>query len=269
MEGVSQKVNLIRELVLKDLKTRYARSSFGFFWAFLSPLFMVMVFYLVFGLILRVKIEDAPFVLYLMSGVFPWMFFQDSILKSVTSLMDNRNLIKESNFPHWLIPLSIVGANVVTFLPTILIFFLTSLVIGAGVSVWIVFLPLVIVIHIIMTAGLCIIVSLGYIRRRDLKYFLDSVLLLFFYLTPAVYPLTAAKASLPPLLFKLYMYNPLVGILTLYRTAMLKGFTLFVDGPVTLTRVIFIQILFAALIWSLAVIFYKKEKKQINDYLSY
>src|SRR3989338_3576328 len=96
-------LNLIQQLVLKDLKMRYSRPMLGFFWAFLSPFLAVTVFYAVFSLALKIQIKEAPFFLYLMSAVFPWRFFQDSLMSSVTSLVDNKNLIKESGFAHYLI----------------------------------------------------------------------------------------------------------------------------------------------------------------------
>ena len=85
-------LNLIRELAIKDLKIRYSRPMLGFLWAFLSPFLTVMIFYFVFGTLLKIKTEDVPFFLYLMSGVFPWIFFQESITRSITSLVDNKNL---------------------------------------------------------------------------------------------------------------------------------------------------------------------------------
>lgn len=110
------KRNLIQELVIKDLKIRYSRPLLGFLWAFLSPFLTVAVFYVVFCVILKVEITEAPFVFYLMSAIFPWRFFQDSLMCSTTSLVDNKNLIRESNFPHYLIPLSIVFTNLIIFL---------------------------------------------------------------------------------------------------------------------------------------------------------
>lgn len=269
MKEWNRKIDLMRELVVKDLKIRYSRPSLGFFWAFLSPVFMVMIFYVVFGIILKVKIENAPFVLYLMSGIFPWLFFQDSILKSVTSLMDNRNLIKESNFPHWLIPLSIVSANAINFLPSLFIVIIVSFIMVKGISGFIVLLPFILIIHVAFTAGLSIIVSLIYVKWRDFKYILEPLLLLLFYLTPACYSLSVVKDSFHPFLFKLYAYNPLVGILTLYRITLLKGFVNTMVGYAGLSSVVIIQFIFTILILMASFYLYKRNRKYINDYLSY
>lgn len=269
MKNWNRNIDLIRELAVKDLKIQYSRPSLGFFWAFLSPLFMVAIFYLVFGVILKVRIESAPFVLYLMTGVFPWLFFQSSVNKSVTSLMDNRNLIKESNFQHWLIPVSIVCANAVNFLPSLLVIVITSFIMAGGIPGFIAFLPFILATHIVFTAGLSIIVSLLYVRWRDFKYILEPVLLLLFYLTPAVYSLSIVKNSFPPLLFKLYAYNPLVGILTLYRMALLKGFADSAGTCVNLSYVIIIQFIFTMLVLTAGYYLYRRDKRYINDYLAY
>jgi len=268
MKSWDRKIYLIRELVLKDLKIRYSRPSLGFFWAFLSPVFMVMILYLVFGVILRVKIEGVPFVLYLMSGVFPWLFFQESITRSVTSLMDNRNLIKESTFPHWLIPVSIVGANAINFLPSLLIFIAASFIMIKDISGFIALLPFILLIHVAFTAGLSVIVSLVYVKWRDFKYILDPLLLLMFYLTPVCYSLSVVKNSFPTFLFKLYIYNPLVGILTLYRIVLLKGFVN-ATGYAKLSSVVIIQFVFIILVLIASLYLYRRDRKHINDYLSY
>jgi len=261
--------NLIRELVTKDLKLRYSRPGLGFLWAFLSPFLMVLIFYLVFGIILKAKTDEAPFVLYLMSGVFPWLFFQESVIRSITSLMDNKNLIRESNFSHYLIPVSIVLAGFINFLPSLLILMLSSFVILKGASFLLWLTPFILALHFTITVALSIIVSILYVRWRDLKYFLDAILLLLFYLTPACYSLSVVKSSFPDILFKAYLYNPLVGILTLYRVALFKGFLSGAEQYIRVAHIFLIQILFAAIIYIIAFYLYKKNKGSISDYLSY
>lgn len=266
---MDKKLNLIRELALKDLKIRYSRSMLGFLWAFLSPLLTVAIFYIVFGIFLKVKIEEAPFVLYLMSGIFPWVFFQDSVLKSTTSLMDNKNLIRESGFSNYLIPVSIVLANFINFLPSLLIVMASSLFILKTLPVFIVFLPFVLALHLAISMGFSVLASILYVKWRDLKYILEAILFLFFYLTPICYSLSIAKDALPPVLFKAYLYNPLTGILALYRISFLKGFINEIDKYMALSLVVAIQLVFIALIFAAAFYLYRKNRDTINDYLSY
>jgi len=261
--------NLIRELVLKNLKIRYSKSLLGFLWAFLSPFLIVLIFYLVFSLILNVKTEEAPFILYLMSGVFTWRFFQDSLMCSMTSLVDNKNLIRESNFPHYLIPLSIVLANAIVFLPSLFILLIASLVSLKGLPIFVLFLPFILVIHLVISIGLSIIFSVLYVKWRDIKYILEVVLLLLFYLTPAFYSIRLVKSSFPPPLFVLYLYDPFVCILNLYRISILKGFYVVVKNEMGIISMFFITVGVAIAVLGLVYYLYRKNKNSINDYLSY
>lgn len=266
MHELLRRKDLIYQLVLKDLKSRYSRPLLGIFWAFLYPFSTVLIFYLVFSIILKVRTEEVPFVLYLMSGVFPWSFFQESILISTTSLIDNKNLIKEANFPHYFIPLSIVLANLINFLPALFIVIILSIIILKGVSIFIIFLPSILIIHLLLTIGLSIIFSITCIRLPDIKYILNTFLLLLFYLTPAFYPLSFIKNSFSPLLFKIYTYNPFVIIMNLYRSVILKGYCSTLGEDIGLLKFVTV-ILITSLIFLLSCYLYRVNKDKINDYL--
>lgn len=268
-ENLGKKLNLIYELALKDLKIRYSRPALGFLWVFLSPILTVAIFYIIFGLVLRVKTEEAPFLLYLMSGIFPWVFFQDSIFKSVTSLVDNKNLIKESNFPHYLIPISIVMANAIIFLPSLFVILVSSLFILKGLPIFIILLPVVLIAHLAITVLLSIIFSILYVRWRDLKYVLEAIFLLIFYLTPIFYSTLLLKGLFPDALYKAYIYNPFVGMLSLYRITLLKGFFEIAKNYTGFLSIVIPLVIFSAVIFLTAAYLYRKNKGIINDYLSY
>ena len=269
MLNISRKWNLVRELALKDLKVRYQRPLLGFLWLLLSPLFTVSIFYLVFSLILKVRIEGAPFILYLMSAVFPWRFFQDSLMQSTTSLIDSRNLIKESGFAQYLIPVSIVLANVINFLPSLFILIIASLFVLKGLPLAVIFLPLILAVHISITMGLAIIFSILYIKWRDLKYGLELSLLLLFYLTPVFYSLSLVKEVFPPLCFKFYLYNPFVCILNLYRITIFKDFYGVIQKDIAALYLISLSVIFAVIVLAIGGYLYKRNRQSINDYLSY
>jgi len=269
IQDILSKRSLIQELVIKDLKIRYSRPMLGFIWSFLSPFLTALVFYVVFSLILKVKIEEAPFLLYLMSAVFPWRFFQDSLMSSTTCLMDNKNLIRESNFPHFLIPISIILANMVNFLPSLLILIIISFFILKGFPIFIIFFPFVLAIHLIITIGLSVMLSTLYVKWRDTKYILEIVLLLLLYLTPAFYSIYLVKTTFPPVLFKAYIYNPFVCLLNLYRITLFKGFYSFIQKDIGILSLIFVPVAFAVVFLFLGFYFYRRNKGIINDYLSY
>ncbi len=269
IQDILSKRSLIHELILKDLKIRYSRPILGFIWFFLSPFLTVLIFYIIFSLILKVKIEEAPFLLYLMSAVFPWRFFQDSLMSSATSLLDNKNLIKESNFPHLLIPISITLVNMINFLPSLIILIIVSLFIFKGLPIFIIFLPMVLIIFFLITLGLSIIFSILYVKWRDIKYILEIAVQLLFYLTPAFYSISLVNATFPPVLFKAYIYNPFVCILNLYRCALFKGFYSFIQKDLRPLFLFFVPAAFAVLCSLLGFYCYRRNKGAINDYLSY
>lgn len=261
--------NLLRELVVKDLKIRYCRPALGFIWAFLLPLVTVFIFYVVFSLILKIEVKEAPFFLYLMSAIFTWRFFQDTLSLSVSSLVENKNLLKESRFPQYLIPFSIVLSQALNLIPSLVIIIIAAVLILKGLPVVFFFLPLVLLLHFAITAGLAIVVSILYVRWRDTKYLLEAAMLLIFYSTPVFYSLALVKASFGQAVFNLYNYNPFVGILNLYRITLLKGFLAASGDSINLFLSIVIPLISAAISLLWAYFLYKNNKDKINDHLSY
>jgi len=269
IKEILSRSSLIRELVAKDLRARYRRPLLSFFWAFLSPLLFTAILYLIFSVFMKVSVPEAPFLLYLMSAVFTWRFFQEGLISSVTSLMDNRNLIREANFPHYLIPLSLVLANGVNLLPSLGILIAASFFILKGLPIFILFLPVVFILHFMITFGLALLVSIFYLRWRDTKYILEVLLQILFYLTPVFYSLSLVKDTVSQKIYVLYLLNPFVCILNLYRLTLLKGFYQSLEQNVAWVAMVILTSFFAVMILSLGFLFYRKSHKQINDYLAY
>ncbi|MCM8823170.1 MAG: ABC transporter permease [Candidatus Omnitrophica bacterium] len=269
MKGIGNNWHLIYQLVVKELKVRYMRSSLGFLWVFISPFLIVMVFYLVFFRILRINIEGYPFFLYLMTGIFPWNFFQCSLISSTTSLWDNRNLIKEAKLPQYVVPLSVIVNNLIIFLPSLFITIILSSILLNGLSLSILFLPFILFIHFLIALGLSLILSLLYLKYRDTKYILEVLLSFIFYLTPVFYPLSLVKDAFPLWLFRIYYLNPFVGVLNLYRYTLLKGFYISITRADKLFSLVIIPLIFTISILFLGIYYYRKNKDKINDYLAY
>ena len=260
---------LIWELAMRDLKVRYSRPFLGFLWAFIFPVFTVSIFYLVFSCILKISIEGTPFILYLMSGLFTWSFFQESISSSASSLMQSRNLLKESGFPHYFIPLSIIIANTINALPSLGILCIISAFFLKGLPAAIILFPALLLLQLSIAFALSLIASVAYVKWRDSKYIVDMFLLLCIYLTPTFYSLSAVKNALPSWAFKLYLSNPLVGILNCYRIIFLKGFASSLRPYVDFGNLIVIPCAWGVGLLCVSVIIYSKAKVWINDYLSY
>ncbi|OIP96186.1 MAG: hypothetical protein AUK55_05780 [Syntrophobacteraceae bacterium CG2_30_61_12] len=116
---------LIKALIVRDLKTRYKRSFLGYLWALLDPLLMMGVFILVFGTILQSTVDYYP--IFLLSGLVPWSFFSGTIQQSVDSITRNRGLIEKVYCPREVFPLTVVLSNGVNMAFSLVVLFaLTS-----------------------------------------------------------------------------------------------------------------------------------------------
>ena len=113
---------LVRNLVVSELKGRYKGSVLGFVWTLLNPLGMMLVFTLVFGVLWPNNgIEKYP--LFLLCGLLPWNFFQASVMGSTNSIVANGNLVKKVYFPREVLPTSTVLSQLVNFLLAFLVLF--------------------------------------------------------------------------------------------------------------------------------------------------
>lgn len=266
---IFDKRNLVRELVIRDLKLRYSRLGFGFLWALLSPLLMVVVFYVVFSLIFKTDTDGVPFFIYLLSAILPWSFFQSSLMSSTTSLIDSKNLIKEANVSHYLVPLSITLANMINFLPSFIVLIIATALTLNGVSIFILCLPVVLLVHMLITFGLGLIFSILYVRWRDVRYILEAILLFLFYLIPVFYSISLVELKLPRLLYNIYVLNPFVGLTNLYRIILFKGYYAKIHVQIGLMYTVIMPIIFAFIVLWVGFWLFKFNKNSINDKISY
>ena len=100
--------DLLRELVLRDLRLRYKR-SLGVFWSLLNPLLQLLVFTLIFGIVLPLKIPNFP--LFLFVGLLAWNWFQASLTEATGAIVDNRDLVRRPGFSTTILPVVPVTTN--------------------------------------------------------------------------------------------------------------------------------------------------------------
>ncbi|MBU9889229.1 MAG: ABC transporter permease [Candidatus Omnitrophica bacterium] len=261
--------DLIRELVVKDLKLRYSRPMLGFVWAFILPFVMTLVFCLFFSVIMKMQVKEAPYLVYLMSGIFPWRFFQDSLTTATSSLMDNKNLLREARFPPYFIPVSVVLANAISFLPSLAIIVVLGLLLTEGIPLFVLLLPLILIMHALVTGAFAVVLSLVYLRWRDMKFALELVLFFLFYLSPSFYSMSLVKTAMPPWALALFVFSPFTCILNLYRVTLLNGFSGYLAQFMSLGVLAGVSLLFTVGVTLFSVYFYKAREKTIYDSLSY
>ena len=223
IKALFQYRHLILELAIKDIKVRYRTPALGFLWAALVPLIMVFIFKFVFSTILNAQVENYPFFIYLMTAIFPWTYFASSIGSSIDSIVSNRELIKKTYFPRHIIPVSVVLANLINFIPALFVMLVILVLFKMPISDSTLLIPLILLIQTMFTIGVALIVASLQVVIRDVKYIMELLLLLWLYLSPALYSLKVV-ANFSERLLKLYLLNPFVGLFTFYRIALLKGY---------------------------------------------
>ncbi|HEY6548029.1 MAG TPA: ABC transporter permease [Vicinamibacteria bacterium] len=179
---------LIESLVSRELKARYRGSVLGFFWSFVNPLLLLLVYVAVFTVILPGRHPEStePFALFLFCGILPWSFLSASLLESSGVLIAGGNLIKKVLFPAEVLPVVTVLTNLVQFilgLPVLLGF----LVAYGKLQPSALLLPLPILVQLVFTLGLALVVSALTVHFRDVQSILGHLVHLWFFATPVLY----------------------------------------------------------------------------------
>ena len=121
MSSVFYYRELIRNLVLKDLKLKYRDSILGFLWSLANPLLLILVYSFVFGHLLPGGPPNLAY--FLMVGILPWNFFAQSLMMSTSSIIDNGSLIRKVALPMEVFPLATVLFNLAQYLLALIVFF--------------------------------------------------------------------------------------------------------------------------------------------------
>ena len=218
MQSLFRYRELIRNLVLKDLKLKYRDSVLGFLWSLANPLLLILVYSFVFGHILR---GGPPnFAYFLMVGILPWNFFAQSLMMSTGSILDNGSLIRKVSLPMEVFPITTVLFNLAQFLLALMVFFpMASLFFKVPLSwSWLGFLP-ILMLQVLFTLGLSFIISTATVFYRDVRHFTEIFLTLLFWLTPIIYDMQTAPTALKTVLY----INPFSYFVLAYQDALYRN----------------------------------------------
>jgi len=181
---------LFGSLFRRDLRAKYKGSVLGLAWSLLHPLVLMAVYLLVFSVLWRVaEVGSDDYWLFLLCGLPAWVFFATAAQAASRSLLENANLIRKVRFPRQLVPLSIVGTNLVGFAVMLGIVIALSLATRpeARATVWLA-LPLAL-LFAGTVAGFALAVASLNALYRDVEHLLQALLLPWFFLTPVLYSL--------------------------------------------------------------------------------
>ena len=211
LEELYRHRSLIAALTGREMKGRYRGSILGFFWTFLNPLLLLLVYALVFSVYFRVKMEN--YAVFMFTGLLPWIFFSQSLNEGAGAISDGGSLVTKVLFPQQVLPAVKVAANFANYLLSlpILIGFLWYS--GIPLTIYaLAFVPVALV-HIVFTYALVLLLAAANVFMRDTRQILANILTLWFFLCPVLYPLK----QVPPAFRFLVKLNPAAAFTLAYH----------------------------------------------------
>jgi lipopolysaccharide transport system permease protein len=214
---------LIRTMVRRDILGRYRGSFGGVFWTVINPLLLMLTYFFVFGIVLQARFgadrSRASFALYFLCGMLPWLAFSEAAGRSAGVLPEHRNFIKKLVFAVETLPVNLVVAGLVSEFFAVVLFCVFLLATRGSVPFSVLWLPVLLVPQVLLTAGVSWFLSALGVFVRDLGQIIGFVLTLCFFLTPICYP----ETSLPARFLPWFAKNPIYVLVRGYRAIFLEG----------------------------------------------
>lgn len=210
---------LIRNLVLRDMRERYKGSALGYLWTQLAPLGMMLVYVVVFSLLLPSAVAQFP--VFIIVGLLPWNYTAEAVLNGTRSVIGSSELIKKVYFPREVLPLTAVLSSLLNYLLSLPVMLLVMAVVqlsGLGrlnFSWTFAYLPVLVIIQTALLAGLALLLSAAAVFFRDVVHLIGIVVNVWFFLTPVIYPLSTFGEGTAVRLVR--WLNPMASLIEFYR----------------------------------------------------
>lgn len=254
---------LTTQIISRDFKRKYKRSILGVVWSLLYPILMMAVLAVVFSKMFRFGSEGTNYLVYLMTGIIMWNYFNEATTSAMTSVVDNFGLINKVYIPKYVFPLSkclFVGINfVLTLIPWLGIIILTRFGLGtypASINIYYLILPFIFFLYFLFTIGIGLILSSVSVFLRDVFYIYGIILTIWNYYTPVFYNLSILPENLQPI----FKFNPLYQFFNSVREIVLFG-----NCPSLKTIGILLFLAFASLLLGIGI--FKKNQDKFIYYI--
>jgi lipopolysaccharide transport system permease protein len=208
---------LLTSFTMRDIKIRYKQTALGFLWAIIQPLFMMLIFTIIFGGFAKIPSDDIPYPLFSFAALLPWMLFSEGLSRSTMSMVVNSNIMTKVYFPRLIMPISGILSPLVDFAVSIVILVILMGYYGFVPTINVIFLPLFILLALATSLGAGLWLSALNVKYRDFQYTVPFIVQLWMYASPVVYPASMIPAAFRPL----YGLNPMTGVIEGFRWALL------------------------------------------------
>ena len=209
--------DLLYFLVWRDIKVRHAQSVLGVAWAIIQPVFFMIVFTIIFGKLVKVSSDGAPYAIFSYTALVPWTYFSTAFTEAADSLIRNSNMLSKVYFPRLIMPLAAILGKLFDFSIALLLVFGLMAWFKIAPTVWVMTLPLLVLLMMLTATGLGMWFTALAVQYRDVKYGMSFGVQLLMYAAPVVYP----TSLIPDQYRLLYGLNPMVGVIEGFRSALL------------------------------------------------
>lgn len=217
LKGIYLHRHNLWDMAAAQLKTKYVGSVLGISWAVINPLLIASVIAFVFFNIFKIEIKDFP--LFVLSGIFPWMFFSCALSEATFSILNQQNILHQFNLPREILPMSSILSNFLNFLIGWFVIFPLFLFFNPRIILFLPLLTIVLLLTLIFTWGIGLIFSVLNVFFRDVGNLLNVLLMFWLWVTPVFY-----SADMVPARFQwVSTFNPLTPYIACYREVLLRG----------------------------------------------
>ena len=220
MKTLWHRRELVWALSERDIRARYKQSNFGFGWALITPVLMMIVFSVFLNRVARIDTNGIPYPLFSYVGLLPWGLFSGAVTSGSLSLVSNMVLLKKVSCPREVFPIhSVVVAGVDMLIATavlVVLFFIYGFA-PKVTSVWV---PLILLVQLCFTTGIALVASAATVYVRDLRQMFPMFVQVLLFATPVAY----GVKSIPSSIRDVYGYiNPMAPVIDGYRRTILFG----------------------------------------------
>jgi ABC-type polysaccharide/polyol phosphate export permease len=220
---------LLWNLTLRELRAKYRRSILGWGWSMLNPLSQMLIYTVVFGAIFGVqaRVGDPSginiYSLYLLSGILPWGFINLICGLGLQSLVVNATLVRKVRFARETLVFSEVLFSLVQFSIEMTLLCIVLLIFGSPLLPWLPVLLLLMALLAMFTSGIALILSIGAVFFRDLKYLWTIVSQVWFFSTPVIYDPARVEEKVSGFWYAVYHWNPSTAFIRSFRHVTFDG----------------------------------------------
>lgn len=233
IKGIIRYRHALMDMTVSQLKSKYAGSYLGIWWAVITPLILAVCINFVFRSVFSIKIPN--YTLFVLSGIIPWLFFANTFMDSAVSFTTYSSILKQGIFPREIIPVSIVLSNLLNFLLGFVFMLPLFIMMNLRVAALLPVLAIIILLQAFFIMGLGLFFSAASVFLRDLNHLLSIGLMVWFWVTPVFY--SQKMLNLPYRV--ILILNPMTYYVSSFRQILFGGG---VPSAVNLTAVLLLSL---------------------------